>query len=110
MDRRIFRLAGTSISTGMIGTVGSVQRKQEQSGGAGSVNAQAGRDVVIHGITASEAIEIADGVFWKNFLTLGGAAEGILRERVEGTDPANSWTNCKKRTPRDSTAWLIPIC
>ena len=56
---------------------------QEQSGGTGSVNAQAGRDVVVNGITASDAIEIADSIFWRNFLTLGGAAEDILRVRVE---------------------------
>jgi hypothetical protein len=56
---------------------------QEQSGGDGAVNAQAGRDVVVNGITASDALEIADSVFWKNFLTLGGAAEDVLRVRVE---------------------------
>lgn len=60
-----------------------MRRRQEQSGGAGSINAQAGRDVVLNGITASEAIDIADGVFWKNFLTMGGTAEQALRERVE---------------------------
>lgn len=58
-------------------------RNQEQSGGAGSTNFQAGRDVVVNGITAAEAIDIADGVFWKNFLTMEGAAEQVLRERVE---------------------------
>jgi hypothetical protein len=56
---------------------------QEQSGGDGAVNAQAGRDVVVNGITASDALEIADGVFWKNFLTMSGAAEDVLRVRVE---------------------------
>jgi hypothetical protein len=60
-----------------------VRPNQEQSGGDGSFNAQAGRDVVVNGITASEAIDIADGVFWKNFLTMGGAAERVLRDRVE---------------------------
>ena len=61
----------------------NMRPNQEQSGGDGTVNAQAGRDVVVHGITASDALEIADGVFWKNFLTLGGTAEEILRTRVE---------------------------
>lgn len=57
--------------------------RQEQSGGTGSFNAMAGRDIVVHGITASEAKDIAEGVFWKNFLTLGGTAEQVLRDRVE---------------------------
>jgi hypothetical protein len=63
----------------------SVPRRLEQSGGAGSFNAQAGRDVVVNnpGITAADAIEIAEGVFWKNFLAMGGTAEQVLRERVE---------------------------
>jgi hypothetical protein len=61
-----------------------MRARQEQSGGADSVNIQAGNNAVVHvGITATEAIEIADGIFWKNFLTMGGTAEAVLRERVE---------------------------
>jgi hypothetical protein len=60
-----------------------VTRRQKQSGGTGSTNAQAGRDIIISGITAADAIDIAENVFWKNFLTMGGAAEQVLRERVE---------------------------
>jgi hypothetical protein len=62
----------------------TLQRKQDQSGGPGSTNVQAGKDVVINvGITATEARDIALDVFKSNFLTMAGVAEQTVRERVE---------------------------
>jgi hypothetical protein len=58
-------------------------RKQEQSGSIGSTNVQAGGNVVIHGITAAEARDIALDVFKANFLTLNGIAEQTARDRAE---------------------------
>jgi hypothetical protein len=59
-------------------------RKQDQSGGVGSTNIQAGQNAVIHvGITATEARAIALDVFKANFLTISGVAEQTVRDRVE---------------------------
>lgn len=58
-------------------------RKQDQTGGSGSTNVQAGQDVVIHvGVTATEARAIALDVFRSNFLTMSGVAEQVVRDRV----------------------------
>lgn len=60
-------------------------RHQEQSGGADSVNVQAGQNVTVNvnGITVSEAREIALDVFRSNFLTLRGVAEEVACDRAE---------------------------
>ena len=61
-----------------------MRRAQDQSGGTGSNNFQAGRDIVLNvGVTATEAREIALDVFRANFLTMTGLAEETVRERVE---------------------------
>jgi hypothetical protein len=60
------------------------RRAQEQSGGAGSTNMQASRDVVFHqGITVTEVRDIVLDLFKANFLEMTGAAEEKARERVE---------------------------
>ncbi len=52
-----------------------MQRKQEQSGGAGSTNIQAGRDAIVRiGITAVEAREIALDVVRESSITASDAA------------------------------------
>lgn len=58
--------------------------RQEQSGGAESVNVQAGQNATVHvGITPSEARNIALDVFNSNFLTLRGIAEDVAYARAE---------------------------
>jgi hypothetical protein len=59
------------------------RRKQEQTGGAGATNLQAGRDIVHSGVTASESREIALDVYKANSLELGGVAAAIAFSRVE---------------------------
>jgi hypothetical protein len=59
------------------------RRRQEQSGGAGSTNYQAGRDIVQSGISASEARAIALDIYKSNALELRGIAESIVADRVE---------------------------
>lgn len=56
---------------------------QYQSGGDGGVNAQAGRDVIIHGVTYTEAKQIALDVYRANALALQGEAVRIASERAE---------------------------
>lgn len=58
-------------------------RSQEQSGGPDSTNLQAGRDIVHHGVTATEARNIALDVFDANFLRLAGLAQEVARDRAE---------------------------
>jgi hypothetical protein len=60
-----------------------VVRSQEQSGGPDSNNFQAGRDIVHHGVTATEARTIALDVFEANFLRLVGVAQDVARDRAE---------------------------
>ena len=58
-------------------------RGQDQSGGPGSTNYQAGRDIVHSGVSASEAREIALDVYKSNFLVLSGIAEQVAADRAE---------------------------
>src|SRR5215831_12027 len=61
-----------------------MRSRQDQSGGADSVNVQAGQNATVNvGITVSEAREIALDVFSSNFLTLRGAAEEVAYARAE---------------------------
>jgi len=57
--------------------------RQEQRGAEHSANLQAGRDIVYHGLSASEIREIALGVFKENFLELRGVAEEVALGRAE---------------------------
>jgi hypothetical protein len=56
---------------------------QDQSGGTGSTNYQARRDIVQTGVSAAEAREIALDVYHSNFLTLRGIAEEVAADRAE---------------------------
>lgn len=58
-------------------------RGQDQTGGEGSTNLQAGRDIVYHSVTAAEARQIALDVYNANFLKLAGVAENVARDRAE---------------------------
>jgi hypothetical protein len=58
-------------------------RSQDQTGGEGSTNLQAGRDIVYNGVTAAEARQIALDVYNANFLKLAGIAEDVARGRAE---------------------------
>ena len=58
-------------------------RRQEQSGGEGSANFQAGRDIVHVGMSHQEVREIALDVFRSNFLELRGVAEEVALGRAE---------------------------
>lgn len=60
-----------------------MSRSQDQAGGEGSTNLQAGRDIIYHGITAAEASQIALDVYNANFLKLAGLAEDVARDRAE---------------------------
>ncbi|WP_045450465.1 LPO_1073/Vpar_1526 family protein [Caballeronia cordobensis] len=56
---------------------------QNQLGGDGAVNAQAGRDVIVHGVTYADARQIAIDVYRANALELQGIAQQVARERAE---------------------------
>lgn len=58
-------------------------RRQEQSGGEGSTNLQAGRDIVHVGMSHDEVRTIALDVFRANFLELRGVAEEVAIGRAE---------------------------
>lgn len=60
-----------------------MSRDQEQSSGADSENYQAGRDIVISGMSAEEVRQIALDVYSANFLELRGVAEEIALARAE---------------------------
>lgn len=57
--------------------------KQDQEGGDGALNIQAGRDVTIHGVSYSEAKEIALEVFSNNAAQLAAIAKEAGRVRAE---------------------------
>lgn len=56
---------------------------QQQEGGAGATNLQAGRDLVVHGLTAAEARELALDVFHSNAVELAGVAQALAVGRAE---------------------------
>lgn len=58
-------------------------RGQEQSGGEGSTNLQAGRDIVHVGMSHDEVKAIALDVFRANFMELRGVAEEVAIGRAE---------------------------
>lgn len=60
-----------------------MRRTQDQTGGEGSTNLQAGRDIVYSGMTVTEVREIALDVYNANFLKLAGVAEDVARGRAE---------------------------
>lgn len=73
--------------------------RQDQKGGEGSTNVQAGRDIAIYeGISAAEAREIALGVFHQNFIELSGIAEDVARGRAE-TITNNYLQKLEERNP-----------
>ncbi|HDR8921248.1 TPA: hypothetical protein QDA90_003624 [Burkholderia vietnamiensis] len=61
----------------------ALAHQQTQEGGENAINAQAGRDVVIMGVTYAEARQIALDVFKANAVELAGQAQQIARERAE---------------------------
>ncbi|MCX4177742.1 MULTISPECIES: LPO_1073/Vpar_1526 family protein [Paraburkholderia] len=58
-------------------------QQQAQEGGDNAVNAQAGRDVVIVGVTYTEARQIALDVYRANAIELAGLAQQTACERAE---------------------------
>jgi hypothetical protein len=58
-------------------------KQQAQEAGDNSFNAQAGRDLVIVGVTYAEARQIALDVFRANALELAGLAQETARQRAE---------------------------
>lgn len=56
---------------------------QDQTGGDGSTNLQAGRDVHLHGLTAAETRQIALDVFLANSVELRGIAQAVAVSRAE---------------------------
>ncbi|KXU86520.1 hypothetical protein CI15_18965 [Paraburkholderia monticola] len=57
--------------------------RQDQQGGDNAINAQAGRDVIVQGVTYTEARQIAVDVYRANALELQGIAQRIASERAE---------------------------
>ncbi|TFD86959.1 hypothetical protein E3T61_13885 [Cryobacterium lactosi] len=55
----------------------------DQTGGEGSTNLQAGRDVHLHGLTMAEARQVALDVFTANALELRGLAQAVAVSRAE---------------------------
>jgi hypothetical protein len=85
-DRSTNIQAGRDINFPRNGQSGelAMRSRQEQSGGADSVNIQTGKNATVHmGITVSEARDIALDVFNSNFLSLRGIAEEVARDRAE---------------------------
>jgi hypothetical protein len=58
--------------------------EQNQQGGDNAINAQAGRDVVVQGVTYTEARQIATDVYRANALEMQGLAKQVATERVKG--------------------------
>jgi hypothetical protein len=57
--------------------------EQNQQGGDNAINAQAGRDVVVQGVTYTEARQIATDVYRANALEMQGLAKQVATERAE---------------------------
>jgi hypothetical protein len=57
--------------------------EQNQQGGDNAINAQAGRDVVVQGVTYTEARQIATDVYCANALEMQGLAKQVATERAE---------------------------
>jgi hypothetical protein len=60
-----------------------LNKDQNQQGGENAINAQAGRDVIVQGVTYTEARQIAEDVYRANALELQGIAQRTATERIE---------------------------
>ncbi|KWF14008.1 LPO_1073/Vpar_1526 family protein [Burkholderia ubonensis] len=63
--------------------MGTLGNEQNQQGGDNAVNAQAGRDVIVQGITYADARQIAVDVYRANALEMQGLAKQVASERAE---------------------------
>ncbi|WP_321781895.1 LPO_1073/Vpar_1526 family protein [Burkholderia pyrrocinia] len=63
--------------------MGMLGNEQSQQGGDNAVNAQAGRDVIVQGITYADARQIAVDVYRANALEMQGLAKQVASERAE---------------------------
>ncbi|AOR66510.1 hypothetical protein BBJ41_02470 [Burkholderia stabilis] len=63
--------------------MGMLGNEQNQQGGDNAVNAQAGRDVIVQGITYADARQIAVDVYRSNALEMQGLAKQVASERAE---------------------------
>ncbi|MDN7586948.1 LPO_1073/Vpar_1526 family protein [Burkholderia seminalis] len=63
--------------------MGMLGNEQNQQGGDNAVNAQAGRDVIVQGITYADARQIAVDVYRANALEMQGLAKQAASERAE---------------------------
>lgn len=63
--------------------MGMLGNEQSQQGGDNAVNAQAGRDVIVQGITYADARQIAVDVYRANALDMQGLAKQVASERAE---------------------------
>jgi len=60
-----------------------LNNEQTQQGGDNAINVQAGRDVIVQGVTYAEARQIATDVYRANVLEMQGIAKQTATERAE---------------------------